>query len=148
MSSLVAALIYKDNRAALDWLERVFGFERRMVLVDSDDAIVHAEMSHGDSFFMVGMEWTSWTKSPAALGGVNTQFMHARLQSDIDGHCARARAAGAQIIEEPSDQFYGDRRYRALDLDGHVWTFAQTVREVSTEDMEKASGLTLKTLPK
>jgi uncharacterized glyoxalase superfamily protein PhnB len=54
---------------------------------------------------------------------------------------ARARAAGAVIISEPADQFYGDRAYRARDPEGHIWSFAQNVRYVSREEAEKASGL-------
>jgi hypothetical protein len=45
------------------------------------------------------------------------------------------------ILAEPSDQFYGDRTYRARDLEGHIWSFAQTVRQVSREQAEQASGL-------
>jgi uncharacterized glyoxalase superfamily protein PhnB len=53
---------------------------------------------------------------------------------------ARAAAAGAEIVQQPTDQFYGDRTYRARDPEGHVWTFAQTVRRVSREEAERASG--------
>jgi hypothetical protein len=45
------------------------------------------------------------------------------------------------ILQEPTDQFYGDRTYRARDPEGHVWSFGQTVRVVSREEAEKASGL-------
>jgi uncharacterized glyoxalase superfamily protein PhnB len=90
---------------------------------------------------MIGSEWAEFTASPKKTGGRNTQFLHVHLAHDIDGHCARARAAGAEIMAEPSDQFYGDRTYRARDPEGHVWTFGQTVRKVSREDAEKASGL-------
>ena len=62
-------------------------------------------------------------------------------QEDIDGHCARAKAAGAEIIQAPETQFYGDRSYRARDPEGHIWTFGQTVKKVSREEAEKASGL-------
>ena len=67
--------------------------------------------------------------------------MHVQLEKGIDAHCERARAAGAVIVREPADQFYGDRVYAARDPEGHVWSFAQTVRRVSREEAEKASGL-------
>jgi uncharacterized glyoxalase superfamily protein PhnB len=51
-----------------------------------------------------------------------------------------ARAAGAAILQEPTDQFYGDRTYRARDPEGHLWTFDQTVGRVSREEMEQTSG--------
>jgi uncharacterized glyoxalase superfamily protein PhnB len=76
-------------------------------------------------------------------GGKNTQIVHVHLDENIDAHCSRARDAGAEILMEPADQFYGDRTYRARDPEGHVWTFAQTVRLVSREEAEAASGLTI-----
>jgi uncharacterized glyoxalase superfamily protein PhnB len=48
--------------------------------------------------------------------------------ADVDKHCARARKAGATIIEEPGDTAYGHRRYGAEDPEGHVWYFAQEIR--------------------
>jgi hypothetical protein len=50
---------------------------------------------------------------------------------------------GAVIVREPADEFFGDRVYRARDPEGHVWTFAQTVRHVSRAEAEHASGLTI-----
>jgi uncharacterized glyoxalase superfamily protein PhnB len=47
---------------------------------------------------------------------------------DVDAHCARAREGGAEIVEEPSDQEYGERVYHARDIEGHDWYFGQPVR--------------------
>ena len=47
---------------------------------------------------------------------------------DVDAHCERARAAGAEIVGEPADQPYGDRRYEAHDPEGQAWFFAQRVQ--------------------
>jgi uncharacterized glyoxalase superfamily protein PhnB len=138
--AFISSLVYKDNAAALKWLAEAFGFEPSEVLTDSEGNIVHAEMTHGDGIIMVGNEWAEWTRSPASLGGKNTQRIHARLPDGIDEHCERARRAGARIVMEPADQFYGERTYIAADLEGHHWTFSQTVRHVSNEEMEKASG--------
>jgi uncharacterized glyoxalase superfamily protein PhnB len=63
---------------------------------------------------------------------------------DIDAHCERARAAGADILQEPQTQFYGDRTYRARDPEGHIWTFGVTETEMTPEQWDKASGLTTK----
>ncbi|MGB9332350.1 MAG: VOC family protein [Steroidobacteraceae bacterium] len=138
--SFIPSLAYKDNRAALKWLQSAFGFEPSEVLTDAEGNIAHAEMTHGDGVVMIGTEWADWTRSPASLGGKNTQRVHVRIEHGIDEHCARARRAGATIVKEPDDQFYGDRTYIAADLEGHYWTFAQPVRDVSNEEMEQASG--------
>ena len=50
--------------------------------------------------------------------------------ADVDAHFEQARATGATIVEPPADQVYGDRRYTALDPEGHRWMFAQYVRDV------------------
>jgi uncharacterized glyoxalase superfamily protein PhnB len=144
--AFIPSVVYKDNRAALKWLQKAFGFEPSMVLTDAQDNIVHAEMSFGDGVVMIGSEYFSWTKSPTAVGGVNTQRIHVRLEKGIDEHCARARAAGAKIVGEPADQFYGDRTYGAMDLEGHYWTFAQAGKTVSVEAMEQATGFKFKPL--
>ena len=144
--SFISSIVYKDNRAALKWLQHAFGFDVSEVLTDAKGDIAHAEMSHGDGVVMIGNEWVDWARSPASLGGRNTQRIHVHLDDGIDEHCARAREAGAIIEMEPSDQFYGERTYMAVDLDGHHWTFSQTVRHVSKEEMEKASGFKFKPL--
>ena len=138
--AFIPSLAYKDNRAALKWLESAFGFEPSEVLTDAEGKIVHAEMTYDGGVVMIGSEWADWTRSPTSLGGKNTQRVHVRIQRNIDDHCARARRAGAKIVMEPADQFYGDRTYVATDLEGHYWTFAQPVRNISNEEMEKATG--------
>lgn len=140
-AALTAGAFYRDPRGALDWLEKAFGFQRSMVISDSDGRLGHAEMRFGDSRVYVGGEWAEFVASPVSVGGKNTQSIHVHLEDGVDAHCARARAAGAVILQEPADQFYGDRTYRARDPEGHVWTFGQTVRRVSREEAEKASGL-------
>lgn len=140
-ATLASAVVYKDPDAALDWLEKAFGFERSMVITDADGNLSHAEMTVGECYLMVGAEWAGHVASPASVGGKNTQSVHVHLDTDLDAHCERARAAGAEVVRQPEDQFYGDRVYSVKDPEGHVWTFAQTVRQVSREQAEKASGL-------
>ena len=59
---------------------------------------------------------------------------------DVDAHCERARLAGAEIIESPKDQPFGDRTYLTKDSEGHEWYFAQHVRDVSVEELSQALG--------
>lgn len=136
----IPSIAYKDNRAALKWLQSAFGFEPSEVLTDAQGNIVHAEMSFGDGVVMIGGEWADWTRSPLSLGGKNSQRVHVQVQQGIDEHYRRSRQAGARIIVELADQFYGDRTYVAADLEGHYWTFAQPVRQVSRDEMERATG--------
>ncbi len=139
--SLSSAVCYVDPRAALDWLQKAFGFEVSMLIEDAEGNIAHSEMRFGNSVVMVGNEWSADHKSPRSIGGKNTQTVHIQVETDIDAHCERARAAGAEIIMEPQTQFYGDRTYRCRDPEGHIWTVAQTVASVTREQMEAETGL-------
>jgi uncharacterized glyoxalase superfamily protein PhnB len=143
--TLSSALCYRDPKAALLWLEEAFGFEPFMVILDKDGNLAHSEMRLGDGVIMVGSEWSEMHKSPKSIDGFNTQTVHIQLESDIDAHCERARKAGAAIQQEPATQFYGDRTYRAVDLEGHIWTFGQTVKIMTQEEWDEAGGFTTKT---
>lgn len=152
MSSFIPVVFYREPLAALKWLEEAFGFETSMLVTDASGAVGHAEMSFGDGKVGVGGEWASpqiigpaAMKSPASLDGAGTQFIRVALPDGIDAHCERARAAGARITQPPTDQFYGARVYRALDPEGHVWCFDQQIAAMSIPEMERASGLTIKT---
>lgn len=138
---LMSAVCYRDPKAALEYLEAAFGFELAMLIEDDQGALVHSEMRFGNAAIMIGHEWSEDHKSPSSIGGKNTQTVHIQIDSDVDAHCARARAAGFEILMEPATQFYGDRTYRARDPEGHIWTVAQNVQAVTREEAEVVSGL-------
>jgi uncharacterized glyoxalase superfamily protein PhnB len=142
-----SAVCYVDPNTAFRWLEAAFGFEPLMVILDENEKIAHSEMKYGDSVVMVGSEWSADHKSPKSLDGKNTQTVHVQLSKgeDIDAHCERARKEGAEIMQAPDTQFYGDRTYRARDPEGHIWTFGVTVKAMSTAEWDKAAGGGLRT---
>lgn len=145
--AIVSTVFYKDPIAAMKWLERAFGFETTILLTDAEGKVGHAEMQFRDCPVSIGGEFGgsllggAEMKSPANLGGNGSQFLRLELAEGIDEHCEQARAAGARITDEPRTQFYGARTYRAMDPEGHIWNFNQTVAQVSGEEMERASGL-------
>lgn len=138
---LRSAIVYRDPKAAVAWLGAAFGFEVSLLLEDADGTLVHCQMSFGDGYVMIGQEWSDAHRSPASLAGCNTQTVSILIDKDLDGHCERARAAGADIVAPPETQFYGDRTYRCRDLEGHIWTVSQTVMQITREEAEAASGL-------
>ena len=136
-----SALFYQDPKAALAWLEKAFGFELSMLLEDAEGNLVHSQMAFGNGYVMIGQEWSADHKSPMSVGGKNTQTVSIEIETDIDAHFERAKAAGAVIYAEPETQFYGDRTYRCRDPEGHIWTVSQSVKAVSREEAEAATGL-------
>src|SRR5262245_19794568 len=97
-----------------------------------DGGIMHAEMEFADGVVMMGRPDPAY-RNPKTLGAL-TQSLYVYVD-DVDKHHQRAKEAGAKIVEAPADQFYGDRRYGTEDIEGHLWHFAQHVRDPSPEEM-------------
>lgn len=125
-------LLYEDVAAALAWLSEAFGFRERLRVSDDDGTVGHAEMEVGaDGVVMLGHPGPGY-RGLASLNAV-TVMIHVYVD-DVDAHCVTAREHGAVIVREPSDEAYGDRRYDAVDLEGHGWSFAQPMRDVAPEE--------------
>ena len=115
-------LLYEDAGAALEWLSKAFGFREQERTESPDRKVAHAEMEvGGGATVFLGGPGGDY-RGPKALG-TRTALVYLYVD-DVDAHCARAREAGAEIVEEPADQPYGDRRYAAADLEGQLWYFA------------------------
>jgi uncharacterized glyoxalase superfamily protein PhnB len=143
--AVIPAVSYQDPRKALDWLQKAFGFEIEMVIEDDAGNPVHSELRYADGLVMIGAEWMEDTKSPASINRKCTQTVHIYMTEDIDAHCERARKAGAEILQQPATQFYGDRTYRARDPEGHIWTFGQTVQVMTPAEWDKVGGVKTRT---
>ncbi|HXZ83965.1 MAG TPA: VOC family protein [Myxococcota bacterium] len=128
--TVVPQLPYHDVRAALEFLERAFGFrELTSSRVEDEHGVVgHAMVAFGDGLIGLGQHGGHGTSSPKSLGG-ESEYVSVYVP-DVDAHYRRALAAGARIANGLRDQFWGDRTYEALDLEGHRWRFHQRVREV------------------
>ncbi len=133
-------LFYRDPRAALDFLERAFGFETRMMVEAGDGGVVHSESVFEGHVVMVVGPPTHYGASPLDLGGKITGHVHVQLRGGLDALCERARAAGARIEREPEDQPYGDRNFVCLDPEGQSWSFGQTIQAMAAGDWDQATG--------
>jgi uncharacterized glyoxalase superfamily protein PhnB len=123
-------LLYADVEAALDFLARAFGFEERLRYKGPEGYVSHAEMTYGDGVIFLGDPGDDY-RSPREVGRTTVVCV---TVEDVDAHHRRAAAAGAEITEEPDDQPYGERRYAALDPEGHCWFFGQPLHEVAAEE--------------
>ena len=130
---LLPYLFFADLGAAIPWLGDAFGFDERFRLTLPNGAIAHAEISCGDGVVMLGNVGPRNIAAPTTTRSCVYVFV-----DDVDAHCERARAAGATIVQEPTDQPFGDRVYIALDCEGHEWYFAQHLRDVSIETLMAA----------
>jgi uncharacterized glyoxalase superfamily protein PhnB len=135
-STIMPALRYSDAKAAIAWLEDVFGFTRRAVYENPDGTIAHAELALGGGMIMLGSKKDDaygWRfKSPGEVGGVETRSAYIVVE-DADAVYARALAAGATVVREIQNMDYGSREFTIKDPEGHSWS-------AGTYDPWKAQG--------
>lgn len=144
-TSIIPSACYRDPAAAAAWLCAAFGFEIvvQIEAPDGDPANCHYEIGRDQARIAIGGRWADWTAVP---DGTVTGWLSVHLPDELgadglDAHCAHARAAGAVIDAEPVDEFFGARRYRAVDPEGHRWSFQVQVREVSRAEAEEHLGI-------
>ena len=123
--TISARLAYRDIHAALDFLQRVFGFrERRESRLEHPLGML-TWLEYGDGVVMISEDGQTRHALYSPLTTGMTGVMINVYVMDIDAHYQRAVRAGARVVLELSDTFWGDRRYEVLDLEGHRWHFAQ-----------------------
>lgn len=124
---VVPHIAYQDIEAAIAWLTRVFGFREHFRY---GEPVSGAQMFASRACLMIhGLRDGS---TPAQLG-FGTQSLTIFVD-DVDKHYAHAKAAGAQVVEEPHETVYGEYQYAAIDLDGHHWLFSRHARDLSPTD--------------
>ena len=143
--TIFPCLYYNDAPAAIEWLARVFGFTKRLIVPGEPGTIVHAEMSYGASVILPRSARPAMgLSSPQDLPGVN-QMISVYVE-DPDAHYAQAKAAGAEITQELNDEVHG-RGYGAKDLEGNLWYFGNyrpgASLQSTTQDDEQAMYIRL-----
>ena len=123
-------LLYEDGAAAIEFLKKAFGFREEMRTTGSAGGM-HAELevAPDGGWVFLGQPMSGF-RNPAAAGRTSHVYV---LVDDVDGHHARAKAAGAGIIEELNDLPFGHRRYGCADPQGHEWYFAQPLAEAASD---------------
>jgi uncharacterized glyoxalase superfamily protein PhnB len=126
-STVIPVLTYPDVRAAVDWLVAAFGAVEHVRIGDGH----RAQMSVGAGAFIITEPAAA--SQPPVPGEPGSVSIMVRVE-DLREHHARARAAGAAVVDEPIDHVYGERQYSADDLAGHRWTFTESTADVAPED--------------
>ena len=134
---IVPFIGYEDAAAAIEFLERAFGFrENREARHEEDGTIGHAELElDGATIYLstppdYASPHTLRAESESARRSYDNPWVidgHYVEVGDVDAHCERARAAGATILREPEEPDIGARIYSAEDLEGHRWMFGQPI---------------------
>src|SRR5262249_16679897 len=113
------SLTYRDPAAALEFLQKAFGFEPQVLGTAEDGTIRYAALKHGAGAILVQPDL------PDDLHG--SHLRHGWLYCDVfevAAHFERAKAAGAAVLSEPHDAIGGRMRgYSARDPEGNLWSF-------------------------
>jgi len=129
--SVTPYLVVKGVAALIDFLKQAFDAREIERMSRPDGTIQHAEVRIGDSVVMMGEATTPWEPMPTML------YLYV---SDTDATYQRALKAGATSVQEPADQFYGDRTAAVKDRSGNFWYIATHVEDVSPEEMKKRAA--------
>jgi uncharacterized glyoxalase superfamily protein PhnB len=129
------ALRYRDAAAAIDWLERAFGFQTIARYEAPDGTIAHAELRLGESLIMLGQGAEDLQDPPASPRSARMTIYVA--VADVDALHARAQGAGADV-SELTEQDYGSRDFSARDLEGIHWSFGTYVPQAAAASPDSA----------
>jgi PhnB protein len=129
-------LAVEDAAAAIDYYKKVFGATERVRMDTPDGKIGHAELEIGDSLVMLADAVPQFsTRAPTEVGATTASiFLYVE---DVDAVVKGAVDAGATVLMEVADQFWGDRFGTVQDPFGHQWSVATHVEDVPPEEIEE-----------
>ena len=136
--SLQIYLAVEDAAKAIDFYKQAFGAEEAIRMPGPDGKVAHAELQIGDSKLMLSDPFPqSNVRPPSERGGSTASvFMYV---DDVDATFEQAQRAGATVVSELEDMFWGDRFGTVADPFGHVWAMATHKEDLSEEEMAERS---------
>ena len=136
--SLQIYLAVEDASKAIDFYKEAFGAEETIRMSGPDGSVAHAELQIGDSKLMLSDPFPhSDVRPPSERGGPTASiFMYV---DDVDATFEQAQRAGATVVSELEDMFWGDRFGTVADPFGHVWAMATHKEDLSEEEIAERS---------
>ncbi len=124
-STIIPSVRYRDAHAGIEWLVRVFGFNKQAVYDGPDGRVMHAQLTYGNGMLMLGSTGGESTHDahsvqPDEIGDRETAGL-CLIVEDCEAMYARAKAAGAEIVVELHEPEYGGKAFNCKDPEGHVW---------------------------
>jgi uncharacterized glyoxalase superfamily protein PhnB len=126
-ATVIPVLVYPDVRAAVAWLTAAFGFEERLRIGEAH----RSQLRVGADGAVIVCDVRGEQRPPQE--GMVTHLLKVRV-TDVDAQFERARSHGACVVQDPTEQVYGERECTVEDLAGHRWQFTQTIRDVAPEE--------------
>lgn len=135
--SLTPHLVLDDAAHTIDWYKKALGAQEVSRSLGPDGKIMHAELTIGDSRFMVN-DPVMGTKGPAALGGSPASLW--LYVENSDAVFNRAVAEGATVQVPLADQFWGDRGGAIADPSGYTWWIATRAEDLTPPEIQQRAA--------
>ncbi len=126
----------KDADQAISFYAKAFGATEKFRLVEPNGRIGHAELMFGDASVYISDEFPEMNVHAPKQNESSTFIMHLHVD-DADACIARAVEAGAELLREAQDQFYGERSGTIRDPFGYEWLIGHSLEEVEPAEMQR-----------
>jgi uncharacterized glyoxalase superfamily protein PhnB len=122
MRGIIPIIKYRNARAAIEWLNRAFGFTVRLLVPGPGDSVVHAQLERGAAFIMLNSVRDDGVAfSPHDPSG--SRCIIYVVEANVGAVFAAAVAAGATALQPPTIDEHGARSFQVQDPKGHAWSF-------------------------
>jgi len=136
--TVTPSLVVNNSKEAIEFYKKAFNANEIYQMPAPDGKIMHAMIQIGDSFVMMSDEFPAMgCKSPTSIGSTAVT-LHLYVE-DADKMFNQAIEAGGKVAMPIMDVFCGDRFGTVTDPYGHSWAIATHQKDVSPEEMKKAS---------
>lgn len=126
----------RDAASAIEFYQRAFGATEAMRLTEPVGRIGHAQLKFGTECVMVSDEYPEYgILGPQSVGGTGSA-VHLHVE-DVDAMTSSAVDAGAELLMNPQDQFYGERVSKVRDPFGHQWMLGTHIEDVAYDEMQR-----------
>jgi len=135
IQELFPYMIVNDAKKAIEFYKQAFDAKEKFRLCEPSGRVGHVELEFGKTTVMLADEFPELGfRGPTAYGGT-TVTIHIHVDN-ADEVIARAVAAGATVVREPKDQFYGERSGSVRDPFGHMWNIGHHIEDLTPEEMQ------------
>lgn len=126
----------KNAEKAITFYKDVFGATEKFRLVDPGGRIGHIELTLGNTVIMLSNEFPEYGIHAPDPGAHKGFSIHLHVE-DADALIDKSVAAGATLVREATDQFYGERSGTIRDPFGFDWIIGHSIEEIEPEEMQR-----------
>ena len=126
----------KSAENAIAFYKAAFGATEKFRLIEPGGRIGHVELLFGEATIMLSDEFPEFGIHALDSDRPSSFVLHLHVD-DADAMIADAVKAGARIVREAQDQFYGERSGTVRDPFGYDWMIGHSIEEVEPEEMQR-----------